>query len=96
MGDLLQTVTVGRENLGLGHKAEICALTVHHGQVPCIGLLEFLHDAVHLLVSNDIRRRRLHVVVDMHLVIQFLLEHVPAHIFQGNIALEMIFGINVN
>jgi len=94
MRDLLQLVSVCREYLGLGHKAYICPVMVYDRQIPGIGLLELMHNAVHLLINIHIGGSRLHEIVYMRRRIEFLLEHIPSDVFQRHIALEMLSGIH--
>ena len=54
---LFQLLSISREYLRLGNKTDICTILLDYRQVPGLSLFEFLHNAVHLLIDIDIRRR---------------------------------------
>ena len=94
MRHLLELLTISRENLRLRYKADIGPLRINHREIPCSGLFKLPHHAVHLLIDIHIRWSRLHEIIYMKGIIEFILEHVPSDVLKGHISLKMIPGIN--
>ena len=47
VGEMDEDMSVGVEYLGLADKSEVVVLLIDDGQVPCSGILEYLHDFLH-------------------------------------------------
>jgi hypothetical protein len=90
MRHLFKLITISRKYLGLGNKSDIPPVLLDDRQIPCLGLLELLHHAVHLLIYIDISRSRLHVIIYMLRLIKVLLEHIATNILKRDKALKMV------
>ena len=85
-GDVLKTLPVRREYLGLGDITDIAAVLVHHRQIPGLGCIELIHHAVHTVCGQDGSGSVLHQGIDLGCLILVLVEHDLADIIQTDVA----------
>lgn len=82
MRHLFQLVSVCREYLGFGYKADIRPVMVHNRKVPGLRILELVHYTIHLFIHIYVCGSRNHIIVYMKCLVEVLLEHIASDIFQ--------------
>lgn len=90
---MAEHTAIGGENLAFAHKAHIAAV-VHHGQIPCAGIVEDLHHTVHAHGGVDAGGRDGHEFAHIHLAIQVGAEHYVAYLVEHHHAFEHAVGID--
>ena len=85
-GDVLQTLPIRREYLGLGDIADIASVLVHHWQVPGSGPVKLIHYAVHTVSGQDCGGSVLHQGIKLGRIVLVLIEHYLSDIIQTDVA----------
>ena len=87
-------MSIGIEDLGLGHESQVSTVLVHYRQIPCAGVFKNLHHFVHRQIKPQNRGRRSHELAHRKPLVQPWLEHDIPHFVQQQNTLQMPLMVN--
>ena len=82
--EVLEQISVGAKQLGLGYESNIMTRLIEHGKVPCAALFKLPHHHIHIILLTDKVMRIVHQIVYKRGLIKVLIENNMAYFIQIN------------
>ena len=88
-----QHLAVGIEHLRLRDEAQITLISIHHGEIPCLGVVEDAHHLLHAVRVVQAGGGQGHQFLHREAVIQFLAEHDVAYVIQWDDTQQVVVRV---